>query len=69
MLHVAQLSSTFDVVRLRLPVQATLADDRTKGDFITALHNFYLRWPDHVRIARRLYTRGQGNLLGVGMRL
>ncbi|CAN0213881.1 unnamed protein product [Scytosiphon promiscuus] len=42
MSHIAQLVSRFEVVRLRLPVRATLADERTKGDFITALHKLLI---------------------------
>ncbi len=40
--HVSQLSSINEVVRLRLPVRVALADNQTRGDFMTKLHSFYL---------------------------
>lgn len=49
MLHISHLSSKYQVVRLRLPVSVTLADERTKGDFITALHSLHVSWPHNVR--------------------
>ena len=41
--HVSELSAAHEVVRLRLPVRVGLADDQTRGDFMTALHTFYLK--------------------------
>eukprot|EP00903_Cladosiphon_okamuranus_P017953 g16518.t1 len=44
--HVSELSAVQEVVRLRLPVRVGLADDQTRGDFMTALHTFYLKTKD-----------------------
>ena len=48
--HVSELSSEHEVVRLRLPVRVGLADDKTRGDFITALHSFYLKTKDEYPV-------------------
>lgn len=40
---VFELSSAYEMVRLRLSVRVDLADDQTKGDFMASLHDFHLK--------------------------
>lgn len=66
-----RLSSMYKVVRFRLPVRVSLADDRTRGDFMTKLHNFYLETRGLVRttntfglsVVPGIETRCLGNLV------
>lgn len=40
---VSDLSSMYEIVRLRMPVRVGLADDQTRGDFMASLHDFRLK--------------------------